>query len=245
MTLLSGKSAVITGGASGIGAAIVDRFAAEGARGVVLDLDLAGTEFPDGWDGHEVDVRREESVAGAFGQIEPGLDVLVTCAGIVPGWARTGEVDVTEWDEVFAVNVRGTILALRHGAPRLRDGGSVIAIGSINSWRGDPNLAGYAASKHAVLGIVRSAAMDLGARNIRVNALAPGPIATEALLARMATRERELGIPVDEALVAAAAQTSLGRIATIEEVAAAAVFLASDLSTATTGHLLPVDAGLA
>jgi NAD(P)-dependent dehydrogenase (short-subunit alcohol dehydrogenase family) len=183
-------------------------------------------------------------MAAAFGDIETGLDVLVTCAGIVPGWRGIGELDVSNWDEVFAVNVRGTMLALRHAAPRLRDGASVVAIGSINSWRGDPNIASYVASKHAVLGIVRSAALDLGTRNIRVNAVGPGPVATEALLARMATRERERGTPVGEALTAAAVQTALGRMATVEEVAAAALFLASDLSTATTGHLLPVDSGI-
>ena len=245
MSLLEGKSAVVTGGASGIGAGIVARFAAEGARGAVLDLDPGRAQLPAGWEGFEVDVRDENSVAEAFRAIESELDILVACAGIVPGWARVAETDVARWDEVFAVNVRGTILALRHAAPKLRDGGSVIAIGSINSWRGDPNISSYVASKHAVLGIVRSAAMDLGTRNIRVNALAPGPIATEALLGRMASRKRELGIPVEEALAAAAGQTALGRMATVEEVAAAALFLASDLSTATTGHLLPVDSGLA
>jgi NAD(P)-dependent dehydrogenase (short-subunit alcohol dehydrogenase family) len=244
MKLLDGKWAVVTGGASGIGAAIVSRFAAAGARGVVLDVDLGRGELPLGWEGREVDVRDDAAMGEAFGAIGPSLDVLVTCAGIVPGWAGIAAIDVGGWDEVFAVNVRGTMLAFRHAAPRLRDGGSVVAIGSINSWRGDPNIASYVASKHAVLGIVRSAAMELGARNIRVNALGPGPVATEALLARMATRQREQGIAVDDALAAGAAQTMLGRMATVEEVAAAALFLASDLSSATTGHLLPVDGGL-
>jgi len=245
MSLLAGKSAVVTGGASGIGAAIVARFAAEGARGVVLDLDPGRAGLPAGWEARHIDVRDEASVASAFETIEPMFDLLVTSAGIVPPWAGTGELDTQGWEEVFAVNVRGTMLALRYAAPRLREGGSVIAIGSINSWRGDPHIASYVASKHAVLGIVRSAAIDLGARNIRVNAVAPGPIATEALLARMARRERERGTAVGDALAAAAAQTALRRMATVEEVAAAVLFLASDLSTATTGHLLPVDSGVA
>ena len=124
------------------------------------------------------------------------------------------------------------------------DGGAIVAVGSVNSWRGDRNLASYAASKHAVLGLVRSFALDLGRRGIRVNALGPGPIATDALLERMRTRERERGIPVEDALAGARAQTALGRIATIDEVAAAALFLSSDLSSGITGHLLPVDAGL-
>jgi NAD(P)-dependent dehydrogenase (short-subunit alcohol dehydrogenase family) len=101
------------------------------------------------------------------------------------------------------------------------------------------------ASKHAVLGIVRSAAIEVGRRGIRVNAIAPGPIATEALLARMENRSRdERGLPVSQALASAAAATSLGRIATVDEVARVALFLASDLSSGMTGQMLPVDGGL-
>ena len=95
-----------------------------------------------------------------------------------------------------------------------------------------------------MLGLARSAALDLGRRGIRVNALGPGPVATEALLERMATRERERGIPVEDALAAAAAQTALGRIATVDEVAAAALFLASGLSSGITGQLLAIDGGM-
>ncbi len=113
---------------------------------------------------------------------------------------------------------------------------------SLNSWRGDPNLAAYVASKHAALGIVRAAALDLGRRGIRVNAVAPGPIATQALLDRMRRREQAGGPTVDEALAAAAQGTALGRIATAEEVADAVHFLAG--ATGITGHLLPVDGGI-
>ena len=127
--------------------------------------------------------------------------MLVAAAGIVPPWRRVDELDLDEWDEVFAVNVRGIAATLKHAAPLIADGGAVVVIGSLNSWRGDPNIASYVASKHAVLGIVRSAALDLGRRGIRVNAVGPGPIATEALLARMASAEREAGGPaLDDAL---------------------------------------------
>jgi NAD(P)-dependent dehydrogenase (short-subunit alcohol dehydrogenase family) len=243
VSLLAGKTVAVTGGANGLGAAIVRRFDGEGARGVVLDLPSAlGRDLPDGWRAIGVDVRDEPSVAAAFAETGP-LDVLVAAAGIVPGWATTADIDLDLWDEVFRVKVRGTISTLKHAA--VADGGAIVAIGSLNSWRGDPNIAGYVASKHAVLGIVRSAALDLGRRGIRVNALGPGPIATDALLARMHTRARERGIPVEDALAGAAAQTALGRIATIDDVAGAALFLASDLSSGVTGHLLPVDAGIA
>ena len=118
-------------------------------------------------------------------------------------------------------------------------------IASLNAWRGDGNLISYTASKHAVLGLVRSAALDLGRRGIRVNAVAPGPVATEALLARLRRREASGGAAVEEALAAASSATALGRIATADEVAGAVLFLASDLSSGITGHLLPIDGGIA
>jgi 3alpha(or 20beta)-hydroxysteroid dehydrogenase len=243
VSLLDGKHAVVTGGTRGIGGAIAARLASEGASGAVLDLaDAVGT-VPDGWQRIDVDVRDEGSIRGAF----PGLaeiDILVAAAGIVPGWAGIADIDLDRWDALFDVNVRGMVATLKHAAPLLRRGSSVILIGSLNSWRGDPNIAGYVASKHAVLGLTRSAALDLGGRGIRVNALGPGPIATEALLERMAARERERGIPVQQALAAAASQTALGRIATVEEVAGAALFLASGLSSGITGQLLAIDGGM-
>lgn len=243
MSLLEGTFAAVTGGARGLGAAVAGRLAGEGARGAVLDLAGSLHEVPGGWEAIPVDVRDEASVHEAFARIE-ALDIVVGAAGIVPAWTGIAETDLAGWDEVFAVNVRGIVATLKHAAPVLRDGGSVVLIGSLNSWRGDPNIASYVASKHAVLGIVRSAALDLGRRGIRVNALGPGPVATDALLARMADRERKLGVPIETALASAAAQTALGRIVSVEEVADAALFLASGLSSGITGQLLPIDAGM-
>lgn len=243
MSLLDGRFALVTGGARGLGAAIVRRLAAEGARGVVLDLPGAGGWAPEGWDVVAADVTDEAALQEAFAPLER-LDVLVAAAGIVPGWAGIAETDLAAWDRVFAVNVRGLVATLKHAAPLLGDGSSVVLIGSLNSWRGDPNIASYVASKHAVLGVARSAALDLGRRGIRVNALGPGPVATEALLERMATRERERGIPVQTALETATAQTALGRMVTVDEVADAALFLASPLSSGITGQLLAIDAGV-
>ena len=123
-------------------------------------------------------------------------------------------------------------------------GGVIVNTASAAGLVGLPSASAYVASKHAVLGLVRSASLDLGKRGIRVNAIGPGPIATDALLARMTRREQLLGIPVDEALKNMARQTALGRMATINEVAGAALFLASELSSGITGHLVPVDAGM-
>lgn len=239
MSLLAGRRALVAGGASGIGAAIVERYASEGATGVVLDV--AEASPPDGWTARRVDLRDEDAVAAA---IDGSLDVAVAAAGIVPPWSRIADLDLQQWDEVFAVNARGVAATLKHAAPRLRDGGAIVVVASLNSWRGDPNLAVYAASKHAALGLVRSAALDLGGRGIRVNAIAPGPIATDALVERMRRRAEAGGLSVEDALAAAAEGTALRRIATGDEVAGAALFLASDLSSGVTGALLPVDGGL-
>jgi NAD(P)-dependent dehydrogenase (short-subunit alcohol dehydrogenase family) len=243
MTLLDGKFAAVTGGGRGLGAAIARRLAAEGARGVVLDLPSVVAEVPPGWAVAALDVTEEASVRSAFVEIDR-VDVLVAAAGIVPGWAGIADTDLASWDAVFAVNVRGMAATLKHASPLLGDGAAVVLIGSLNSWRGDPNIASYVASKHAVLGLTRSAALDLGRRGVRVNALGPGPVATEALLERMATRERERGIPVGTALERNAAATALGRMVTVDEVADAALFLASPLSSGITGQLLAIDAGM-
>ncbi len=151
---------------------------------------------------------------------------------------------MAEWDRVMAINVRGVIDVIRCAAPVLEDGSAITVIASLNSWKGDPRIAAYVASKHAVLGIVRSAALDLGPRGIRVNAVAPGPIATEALLSRMAARQGLTNLTVEQALATAAGDTALGRMATTTDVANAIVFLTSDLAAGITGHLLPVDSGV-
>ena len=244
--LLAGRSAVVTGGARGIGAAVATRLAAAGAAGTVIDQSLpAEPSWPAGWRAVGADVRDAGALASAFGPAGYAPDVVVACAGIVPPWTRTAEIDPEQWDAVFAVNVRGLMLTVREAARRMAGrGGSIVAMASLNGWKGDPRLPAYVASKHAVVGLVRSAAMDVGRDGIRVNAVGPGPIATEALRGRMAGRAEALALPVEEALRQAGEQTALGRIATVTEVADAVLFLASDLSSGITGQLLAVDAGI-
>ena len=247
--LITGRSAVVTGGANGIGAGVVRALAAAGAsRGVVLDLpsSLGRTAPPDGWIEVAVDLRDDASVALAFDEIRGFLgtiDVLVAAAGIVPLWTSIGTLDLDQWDDVFRVNARGVLCSIRGALPALPDDGAIVVIASQNAWRGNPNLASYVASKHAVLGLVRSAALEFAARGIRVNAIAPGSIATDAYIARLQRREDEGGAPVAEALESDGKTTALQRLATVEEVANAVLFLASPLSSGITGHLLPVGAG--
>lgn len=249
--LLAGRSAVVTGGANGIGAGIVRVFAAAGAfRGVVLDLPAAleRNALPEGWVEVPIDLRDDESTADAFAQVRSVLgtiDVLVAAAGIVPLWTDIASLDLDEWDDVFRVNARGVLTSVRESLPAMEAGGAIVAIASQNAWRGNANLASYTASKHAVLGLVRSVALELGPRGIRINAVAPGSVATDAYLARLERRETELGMAVEDALDRDAKTTALQRLATVDDVANGVLFLASRLSSGITGHMLPVGAGVA
>jgi NAD(P)-dependent dehydrogenase (short-subunit alcohol dehydrogenase family) len=246
--LLEGRRAAVTGGSRGLGAAIGRAFQAAGAR--VSVLDLPSTLAAEGsWEGdHAIacDVTDEGQVAESLSAAaSQGLDIVVANAGLVPPWRETEALDLDEWDRVMAVNVRGVAAVLKHAASHLKaKGGSIILMGSINAAVSHPRQMLYTASKHAVLGILRAAALDLGRYGIRVNALAPGPIATDALVGRLEARAAAGGPAIADALAAFAAQTPLGRMATEAEVAKAAVFLASDLASGITGRMIPVDGGL-
>ena len=247
--ILDGKVAFVTGSATGLGRAIVDAFAEAGASGIGFDIVADANSLPPGWIAINGDVGDEENLAAALARTrdEYGrLDSIVANAGIVPPWSDTESIELDEWDRVFAVNVRGVLATIKHAVPLMRDhGGSIIAMGSLNSRRAHGRQCLYTATKHAVLGIVRATALDVGRYGIRVNALGPGPIATEALLDRLRSRTEQGEPPVEAVLERFAGDTALQRMATVSDVAHAAVFLASDLSSGITGQLLPVDAGLA
>ncbi|MFD9738739.1 SDR family NAD(P)-dependent oxidoreductase [Umezawaea sp. NPDC059074] len=247
MTLLTGRRVVVTGGANGIGAVVARRFADLGATGVVLDLASATADPPEGWTSAPVDVRDEDSVREAVAESARrlgGVDGVVAAAGVVPSWQRLDALDLDDFDRVVAINARGVACTIKHVAPVLGPGSTITVVASLNSWRGDPNIVSYAASKHAALGVVRSAALALGRSGVRVNAVAPGPIATDALRGRMESRQDVTGLGVDDALRRAAESTALGRIATAAEVADAIAFLTSDLSSGVTGQCVNVDGGI-
>ena len=246
--LLSGQAALVTGGATGIGRAIVMRLAAEGAHGLSCDLEPVAGQLPDGWSSEQADVRDEADVERVFaeaGNQYGRLDIVVANAGVVPGWRETDSIDLDEWDDVFAVNVRGVMATIKHAVPLMKEsGGSIVVLGSLNSRRAHPRQCLYTATKHAVLGIVRATALDLGRYGIRVNAIGPGPVATDALLQRIETRESLGEPPLDEVLSSYACDTALGRIASVDDVAAVTTFLASSAAAAVTGQLIPIDGGL-
>jgi NAD(P)-dependent dehydrogenase (short-subunit alcohol dehydrogenase family) len=214
-------------------------------EGVILDLPAAVGAFPapEGWAEIAVDLREDDSIREAFARVHETLhaiDVLVAAAGIVPAWTGIVDMDPDEWDEVFRVNARGVMRTIQEARAGLSEGAAIVVIASQNAWRGNEHLAGYTASKHAALGLVRSLALELGPQGIRVNAIGPGSVATDAYLDRLRRREAAGGAAVEQALANDARQTTLQRLTTVEDVARATVFLASELASGVAGHVLPV-----
>jgi len=246
--MLAGRLAVVTGAGGGLGRAIATALAGQGARIVAVDLPAALEGLAAGWEGVAVDLAAPsaKAVLEALAARLGAVDIVVANAGVVPPWRGVAELDPEEWAQVMAINVWGVAATLGAFAPALAISGrgAVVVMASINGYRAHPRQVLYTASKHAVIGVMRAAALDLGARGIRVNALAPGAIATEALRGRVAARHAAGGPAPEAALAALAAETALGRIATEAEVAAAALWLVSDAASGITGVVLPVEAGL-
>jgi NAD(P)-dependent dehydrogenase (short-subunit alcohol dehydrogenase family) len=245
---LKGRTAVVTGASRGLGRAIAERLAGAGAAIVAVDLPSALDALPGEWRAEALDLTDADAQArlGALAEELGRVDVVVANAGLVPPWRGMAELDAGEWQRVMTVNVWGVAATIGAFADALAASGrgSAIAMASINGYRAHPKQVLYSASKHAVIGIVRAAALDLGPRGIRVNALAPGAIATEALLGRVEARHRAGGPAPADALAALAEETALRRLATPEDVANVAHFLASDASAGMTGSVFPIEAGL-
>ncbi len=245
---LSGRVAVVTGAARGLGRAIANRLAAGGATIIAVDRPAALSDAPAGWQVAEIDLA-DDTTDKALADLARTLgvvDIVVANAGVVPPWRGMDALDRAEWDRVMRINTWGVAATIGAFAEALEQSGhgSVVAMASINGYRAHPKQVLYTASKHAVIGIVRAAALDLGPRHIRVNGLAPGPIATDALLSRLETRHAQGEPQPVVALQELANGSALGRLATPEDVANAAHFLASDASAGMTGTILPVEAGL-
>jgi 2-hydroxycyclohexanecarboxyl-CoA dehydrogenase len=244
---LEGRVALVTGGASGIGAATCRRLAAEGARVAVTDLDAGGAaEVAREIDGagFELDVRSGDSIRAALAGAEEelgGLDVLVNNAGL-DEWGWFGQSSEESWDRVLAVNLRG-VLAVTHAVlPGMqeRGRGRIVNVASEAGRVGSAGSAAYSAAKAGVIGFTKALAQESARFGITVNAIAPGPIETPLL---MGAREYgEIGERIIEGMVS---KTVMRRLGMPEEVAAAIAFLASDDASYVTGQTLGVSGGLA
>ena len=242
------KVALVTGSSNGLGKRIANLFQQAGAVGLGMDQSDDNDSSMEDWLFHQGDVADENALAEAVKKIEKRfgqLDIVVANAGVVPPWSSTEEIDVSEWDRVFSINVKGVAITIKHAVSLMKNtGGSIVLMGSLTSHRGYAGQMLYTSTKHAVLGMVRSFALDLGPQGIRVNAIGPGPIATDALMSRIKFRAEHGGLAVEDALQHLRSETALRRMATEEEVANTALFLSSHLSSGITGQIIPVDAGI-
>ena len=247
MINLDNKKVLVSGSSQGLGRKIVEKFSENNSFGFGFDLQESN-KYLKGWEFLQVNVSDEQDIINGFNQIKKKfgkLDVVVANAGIVPPWRTINETDNDEWEKVFNVNVKGVALTIKHSVELMKSsGGSIIVMGSINSLLGHSGQSLYTSSKHALLGIVKCAAIDLGKYNIRVNVIGPGPIATEALLKRLKSREDNKGMSVKSALEGFANNTALGRMPTEDDVANTALYLSSNLSSSITGQIIPVSSGL-
>jgi NAD(P)-dependent dehydrogenase (short-subunit alcohol dehydrogenase family) len=246
--MLEQKIALVTGAAGAIGSAVAEAFVANGARVALADRsiealhDVAKRLTSAGGDvlAIEMDITNAEQVnAGvnqtikAFGR----LDIAANIAGVSQKRADFHELSLSEFDFTLNVNVRGLLLAMQREikAMLVAGGGSIVNIASVVSVVGVPQMAAYVASRHAIVGMTKSAALDYAARNIRINAVAPGPIMTAQLQAGIAATEE--GRNKMRSLI------PMGRIGEPHEVAGAVAFLSSDAASFITGAYLPVDGG--
>ena len=248
---LDGRTALITGGARGIGEATSRLFVAEGANVLIADLqtdrgERLASELGEQARFERVDVRHEEQIAAAvdtavstFG----ALDVMFANAGIVGTYGPIDELPIDEWDFTMDVDLRGVVLCIKHAARVMkpRRSGVILSTSSIAGVQGGLGPHAYAAAKSALVGLTRNVAAELIGHGVRVNCIAPGNMATQ-MVADVVYQDPDR--VEDVARVLASSSPIPGRTGTPEDIAHAALFLASDEAGYVAGHTLLVDAGL-
>ncbi len=242
------KVVFITGGASGIGRAAAQQFSAQGAHVVLADVDIAAARAL----AHDlerngaqaiaipVDVRVDDEIEAAvqatvatFG----GLDIALNAAGIGGPELRTAEYQPDDWHRVIDINLNGVWRSMRHEIPAMlaRGGGAIVNVASVAGLGGFPKHPAYAASKHGVVGLTRTAALEYAKRGVRINALCPG-----FTLTPMVQQMLDAGLPAEQLV----ARVPVGRLGSAEEIAATVLYLCSAAAAFMIGHALAIDGGI-
>lgn len=250
MGILDGKVCIVTGAAGSLGRASALRFVGEGAKVMLVDRDRAALDavlksLPEGRAtamlADVANARETAAYVNATAARWGGIDVLFSNAGVSGVIRPVTEYPEDVFDQVLAVNLKGSFLACKYGLPKMRDGGSIVMTSSVVGVTSDPGIVAYAASKHGLIGLMRTVAKEAAPRRIRVNVVAPGPI------------DNDFQRDIEKGLTAALGTDGgrfldsvipLHRHATAEEVAESVLFLASERSAFTTGTVLMADGGM-
>ncbi|KZN23443.1 short-chain dehydrogenase [Haladaptatus sp. R4] len=255
MNGLNEKTAVVTGAGSGIGRASARRLAEEGANVVIADVvEETGRETvdlieDDGGNATfvEIDVSDVESVermvdvaVDTYGS----LDFAHNNAGILTGFVEMADIEEADWDKLLAINLKGIWACMRAELPVMEEQGSGVIVNTASEAGlvGMGGLASYSASKHGVVGLTKTAALEYATRGIRVNAIAPGPTKTNIQAGSVGSGSDPTSMPFD---TSAMTDVPMGRVAEPEEMAGVVAFLCSSDASYITGHTLPVDGGQA
>jgi 2-keto-3-deoxy-L-fuconate dehydrogenase len=242
---LAGKTAFVTAAGQGIGRATTLAFAAEGARVIATDVNeaLLGPLASDAISTARLDATDADAIAAAAAKAG-AVDILFNCAGFVHHGTILDATEA-EWDFAFNLNVRSVFRTIRAFLPAMleRGGGSIINMASAaSSIKGAPNRAIYGATKAAIIGLSRAVAADYVTRGVRSNCICPGTVQTPSLNERIASQAAAAG-SVEAARAAFVARQAMGRLGTPEEIAALAVYLASDDAQFVTGQAIVIDGG--
>lgn len=232
----TGQTAVVTGGARGIGRAIASHLVRSGAQVWIWDVEPVEL---DGGQSQTVDVTNAGQIAGALERVKSKsarIDILINNAGTLGSYRPFEEIDADEWQHVLQVNLAGVFAVTRAILPIMRRAGRgrIVNMGSLAGKEGLPNLAAYSAASAGVIAFTKALSREVCDTDIRVNCVAPGPVDTELI--------RSLGLAVVDEMIAA---SPLKRLGSVEEVAALALWLCSDASTFSTGAVFDVSGGRA
>ena len=238
---------LITAGASGIGLAMGHAFAGAGYRVWITDIDDAAlAQAPADWQKTRADVTDEDAIAGLFAEIATewgGVDAVCANAGIAGPTAVVEDVALADWRRCVSVNLEGAFLTAKHAAPGMKaaGAGSIILTSSTAGIYGYPNRAPYAAAKWAIIGLMKTLAMELGSHGLRANAICPGAVEGARMEGVLAREAEVKGMTRDQVYQGYAAGTSMRRFVEAADIANMAVFLASDAARLVSGQVIAVD----